>query len=52
MQILEQISNFVSRYMAVFVILIAGISLVQPWTFPSNSSPQVIRPPRPPKVLG
>ena len=33
MQILEQISNFVSRYMAVFVILIAGISLVQPWTF-------------------
>jgi len=33
MQILEQISNFVSRYMAAFVILIAGISLVQPWTF-------------------
>ena len=33
MQILEQISNFVSRYMAVFVILIAGISLIQPWTF-------------------
>ena len=33
MQILEQLSNFVSRYMAAFVILIAGISLVQPWTF-------------------
>ena len=33
MQALEQLSNFVSRYMALFVILIAGISLVQPWTF-------------------
>ena len=33
MQALEQLSNFVSRYMAFFVILIAGISLFQPWTF-------------------
>ena len=33
MQTLEQLSNFVSRYMALFVILIAGISLFQPWTF-------------------
>ena len=33
MQLLEQISNFVSRYMAVFVIAIAAISLFQPWTF-------------------
>ena len=33
MRTLEQLSNFVSRYMAFFVILIAGIALVQPWTF-------------------
>ena len=33
MQTFEQLSNFVSRYMAFFVILIAGIALVQPWTF-------------------
>ena len=33
MQALEQLSNIVSRYMALFVILIAGVSLFQPWTF-------------------
>jgi len=33
MQILEQISNFVSRFMAVFVIAIAAVALFQPWTF-------------------
>ncbi|EFW28979.1 bile acid:sodium symporter family protein [Selenomonas artemidis] len=33
MQLLEQISNFVSRFMAVFVIAIAAVALFQPWTF-------------------
>ena len=33
MNALEQLSNFVSRYMAVFVVVIAGIALFQPWTF-------------------
>ena len=33
MQFLEQLSNVVSRYMAVFVIAIAAVSLFQPWTF-------------------
>ena len=33
MQLLERISNFVSRFMAVFVIAIAAVALFQPWTF-------------------
>ena len=33
MNALEQLSNFVSRYMAIFVVVIAGIALFQPWTF-------------------
>ncbi|EKU71771.1 bile acid:sodium symporter family protein [Selenomonas sp. F0473] len=33
MQFLEQLSIFVSRFMAFFVILIAAVSLFQPWTF-------------------
>ena len=33
MQFLEKLSNFISKYMAVFVILIAVIALFQPWTF-------------------
>ena len=33
MQLLEQISNFVSRFMAVYVIVIASDALFQPWTF-------------------
>lgn len=33
MQFLEKLSNFISKYMAVFVILVAVIALFQPWTF-------------------
>ncbi len=33
MQFLEKLSNFISKYMAVFVILVAAIALFQPWTF-------------------
>ncbi len=33
MRFLEKLSAFISKYMAVFVILVAAISLFQPWTF-------------------
>ena len=33
MKQLEKLSGFISKYMAVFVILIAAIALFQPWTF-------------------
>ena len=33
MKYLEKLSGFISKYMAVFVILIAAIALFQPWTF-------------------
>lgn len=33
MKALEKLSAFISKYMAVFVILIAAIALYQPWTF-------------------
>lgn len=33
MQLLEKFSHFISKYMAVFVILVAAVSLFQPWTF-------------------
>ena len=33
MQFLEKLSNFISKYMAVCVILVAAIALFQPWTF-------------------
>jgi len=33
MKSLEKLSSFISKYMAVFVILVAAIALIQPWTF-------------------
>lgn len=33
MRFFEQLSNFISKYMAVFVILVAAIALFEPWTF-------------------
>lgn len=33
MQTMEKISNFISKYMAAFVIIVAVIALLQPWTF-------------------
>ncbi|WP_033170233.1 bile acid:sodium symporter family protein [Selenomonas sp. ND2010] len=33
MKSLEKLSAFISKYMAVFVILVAAIALIQPWTF-------------------
>ena len=33
MKSLENLSSFISKYMAVFVILVAAIALIQPWTF-------------------
>ena len=33
MRFLEKLSAFVSKYMAVFVIVIAACALFQPWTF-------------------
>ena len=33
MKTLERLSAFISKYMAVFVILVAAIALYQPWTF-------------------
>ena len=33
MKSLERLSAFISKYMAVFVILVAAIALIQPWTF-------------------
>ena len=33
MRFLEKLSGFISKYMAVFVILVAAIALFQPWTF-------------------
>ena len=33
MKAFEKISAFISQYMAVFVILVAAIALIQPWTF-------------------
>lgn len=33
MKSLEKLSAFISKYMAVFVILVAAIALFQPWTF-------------------
>ena len=33
MKTLEKLSAFISKYMAVFVILIAAIALFEPWTF-------------------
>lgn len=33
MRFLEKLSAFISKYMPVFVILVAAISLFQPWTF-------------------
>ena len=38
MQLLEKISSFVSKYMAVFVILVASIALFEPVTFKWASS--------------
>ncbi|MCI6159315.1 MAG: bile acid:sodium symporter family protein [Selenomonadaceae bacterium] len=40
MRFLEKLSGFVSKYMAVFVILIAAIALFQPWTF-KWAAPQI-----------
>lgn len=33
MKFMERLSAFISKYMAVFVIVIAAIALLQPWTF-------------------
>ena len=33
MKTLERLSAFISKYMAVFVILVAAVALYQPWTF-------------------
>ena len=33
MKTLERLSAFISKYMAVFVILVATVALYQPWTF-------------------
>ena len=33
MKFMERVSAFISKYMAVFVIVIAAIALFQPWTF-------------------
>lgn len=33
MKTLEAISNFISKYMAAFVIIVAAIALFMPWTF-------------------
>ena len=33
LRVLEKCSTFVSKYMAVFVIIIAAVALFQPWTF-------------------
>ena len=33
MAFLEKVSSFVSKYMAVFVIMVAALALYQPWTF-------------------
>lgn len=33
MQTMEKISNFISKYMAAFVIIVAVVALLQPWTF-------------------
>lgn len=33
MKTLEEISNFISKYMAAFVIIVAAIALFMPWTF-------------------
>ena len=40
MRFLEKLSGFISKYMAVFVILVAAIALFQPWTF-KWAAPQI-----------
>ncbi|XOQ25939.1 MAG: Bile acid transporter [Mitsuokella multacida] len=40
MKFLEKLSAFISKYMAVFVILVAVIALFQPWTF-KWAAPQI-----------
>ena len=36
MKTLEAISNFISKYMAAFVIIVAAIALFMPWTLPGR----------------
>ncbi|MBM6762099.1 bile acid:sodium symporter family protein [Megamonas hypermegale] len=33
MKVLEALSNFISKYMAAFVIIVAAVALFMPWTF-------------------